>query len=241
MNRTTRLFSLALLVAALASAFPAVSAERDERPSANRTSESRFAVPDRERPALRNGMPARSIDGSGNNLLNPEWGQAGRPLRRAVAPAYADGVSAPSGSGRPGPRAVSNAVLSQPQPLEESSGLSDMFWLWGQFLDHDIGLTEVAEPLEPMPIAIPAGDPWFDPDGAGDREMPFERSIWDSSTGTGPDRPREQVNVVTTWIDGSQIYGSDPVRAEALRTLDGTGRLKTSAGDLLPYNIDGLP
>jgi hypothetical protein len=52
---------------------------------------------------------------------------------------------------------------------------------------------------------------------------------------------REQVNAITAWIDGSMVYGSDVERARALRTLDGTGRLATSAGDLLPFNEHGLP
>ncbi len=37
-------------------------------------------------------------------------------------------------------------------------------------------------------------------------------------------------------MDGSVVYGSDESRAAALRTLAGDGKLKTSAGDLLPLN-----
>ena len=51
---------------------------------------------------------------------------------------------------------------------------------------------------------------------------------------------REQVNAITAFIDASQVYGSDARRAEALRTLDGTGRMKTSEGNLLPFNVGGL-
>jgi hypothetical protein len=36
------------------------------------------------------------------------------------------------------------------------------------------------------------------------------------------------------------VYGSDAARAAALRANDGTGRLKTSAGNLLPFNRFGL-
>lgn len=37
------------------------------------------------------------------------------------------------------------------------------------------------------------------------------------------------------------MYGSNPVRAAALRTNDSTGRLKTSQHNLLPFNTEGLP
>jgi len=237
MNKPATAIALALLIAT-----PIGQARDGNRePAANRTIQSRFEVPDRQRPDLINGTPARTIDGSENNLAHPEWGKAGEPLRRAVPAAYGDGVAAPSGAARPNPRALSNAILAQPEQLAESMGMSDMFWLWGQFIDHDIDLTEVAHPVEPLPIPIPAGDAWFDPGGTGTQEMAFERSAWDPGSGTGPGNPRQQVNNITTWIDASQVYGSDPVRAAALRRNDGSGKLKTSAGELLPFNTPGLP
>ena len=39
--------------------------------------------------------------------------------------------------------------------MPNSHGLSDMFWLWGQFIDHDIDLTPGASPPEPFDIAVP--------------------------------------------------------------------------------------
>src|SRR5439155_18013662 len=53
--------------------------------------------------------------------------------------------------------------------------------------------------------------------------------------------PRQQVNTVTAWVDGSIVYGSDATRAAALRTLSG-GKLSTSNDNLnlLPSNTAGL-
>jgi hypothetical protein len=182
----------------------------------------------------------RSFDGYGNNLSHPAWGSAGIRLVRESGPYYADGISAPTGTARPNPRDASNAFFSQigshPNP-----DVSDYMWTWGQFLDHDFSLTEGA--AEPLPISVPAGDPIFDPEGAGTAIIPFARAIFDPATGTSPLNPRQQLNEITGFIDGSMVYGSDPLRAAWLR--EGTaGRLKvtpSAVGDLLPYNDGTQP
>lgn len=58
-------------------------------------------------------------------------------------------------------------------------------------------------------LQIPAGDPQFDPYSYGNLSMPFSRSQWDPATGTSTANPRQQVNHVTAFIDGSMVYGSD--------------------------------
>jgi hypothetical protein len=96
----------------------------------------------------------RTIDGSNNNLVNLKWGQAGTPLRRIVSPAYEDGISAPSGSNRPNPRDISNIVLNQVKKTYNSKAASDHFWIWGQFIDHDLDLTPTRS-SERFDIAVP--------------------------------------------------------------------------------------
>jgi peroxidase len=161
---------------------------------------------------------------------------AGTPLRRWLPSDYADGHSAMAGPHRPSPRSVSNAVLAQSEDTASPVSASDYVWQWGQFLDHDVDLTGAAEPAEPEDIPVPYGDPYFDPFGWGDVLIPFDRSRYVQHS-----KPREQENQITGWIDASNVYGSDHHRAQELRTLDGTGRLATSAGDLLPFNVNGLP
>lgn len=180
----------------------------------------------------------RSIDGTGNNLANPAQGAAGTQLIRIAPSAYGDGISSPSGEDRPNPRAISNALVAQNASILNSLGLSSWVFQWGQFVDHDLDLTQLAYPAQPLNIPIPAGDPIFDPGNTGAANMAFHRSAFDPATGTVD--PRQQVNSITSYLDASMVYGSDQARADALRTMSG-GRLLTSGDDLLPLNTLGLP
>ncbi len=184
---------------------------------------------------------ARSVTGAGNNIANPEWGSAGIALLRTASVDYADGMAAPTGADRPNPRTISNIVCDQPWLMPNNSNATDFIWQWGQFIDHDITLVDLAQPLDPLNIPVPMGDPMFDPLSTGTQEIPLERSAFDPATGTDPSNPRQQMQFLTAFIDGSQVYGSDPARAAALRANDGSGRLKTSPGNLLPYNVEGFP
>ncbi len=178
----------------------------------------------------------RTIDGSGNHRVHTQWGSAEEVFLRRVAPAYGDGTQSPAGQDRVSPRVISNAICAQVRSIPNARGASDFLWAWGQFLDHDLTETPLATPAESLDIEVPLGDPHFDPLALGGMIIPMDRSSYDTVRGR-----REQVNALTAYIDGSQVYGSEEERAHALRTLDGTGRLKTSPGNLLPYNVDGLP
>ena len=180
------------------------------------------------------------IDGIGNNLDQPQLGSTGAQLLRLTSVEYGDGISSPAGDDRPSAREVSNAVAAQTESVENGRLLTDLSWLWGQFIDHDIDLTGGADPAEPFAIEVPHGDAWFDPFGTGTAAIDLSRSTFDPATGDADDNPRQQVNEITAFLDGSVVYGSDQERADALRSFAG-GRLNTSDGDLLPFNTAGLP
>lgn len=178
----------------------------------------------------------RSVDGRGNNRQIPEWGQGFTMEMRKAPAAYTDGVSAPSGADRPNPRLISNIVGDQSgQSILNGAGLSDWVWQWGQFLDHDISLTQGMSPQEAFPIAVPLGDVMFDPASDGDQVIMMGRSEYDPQSGSSAVNPRQQLNEITAFIDASNVYGSDADRAAWLRTGVG-GKLKTSEGDLLPFS-----
>ena len=205
-----------------------------------------IGIPAFARPPLDTFAPAEvpAIDGTGHNLANPTWGAAKTRLRRVAGPAYDDGSGAPSGAERPSARSVSNVVVAQPPISLSAAGPSNFVWLWGQFLDHDLDLTET-DCAERFDVPVPAGDPQFDPAATGDQAIMLCRSIGSAGTGTGVGNPRQQDNVISAWIDASNVYGSDMTRATALRMGDGTGRLKMQPGPggkvMMPYNTFGLP
>jgi hypothetical protein len=167
-----------------------------------------------------------SFDGSGNNTGNPAWGQADTPLVRLMAADYGDGLSAPAGAGRPSTRVVSNTVSAQSGFIPNTAGASSLLWGWGQFLAHDIALTPAGS-AEAFNIPVPSGD--F---GGAITEIPVERSVFDAAT--GQTNPRQQVNTISAYIDGSMVYGSSASAAAALRTDNGQGsRLLTGGGGML--------
>ncbi|QDT04001.1 peroxidase [Rubripirellula lacrimiformis] len=172
----------------------------------------------------------RSIDGSDNNLQIPELGTADTQLLRVAENDYADGISEPAGADRPSAREISNVLATDDGTISDRD-MSAFVYVWGQFIDHDI--TRTPSGGESFDIEVPTGDSYFDPLGTGTQTISLTRSAYDTETGT--ETPREQINTITTWLDGSAVYGSDDATATALRTLSG-GQLKTSDGDLFPYN-----
>jgi hypothetical protein len=99
----------------------------------------------------------RSLDGSGNNLAHPDWGQAGTAYLRVAEPNYADGI------GRmvpgPSPRYVSNRIFNDlGQNVFSENRITQWGWVWGQFLDHTFGLRN-EQPGEREPIAFDVKDP----------------------------------------------------------------------------------
>ncbi|MCA9234286.1 MAG: hypothetical protein KDA44_02385 [Planctomycetales bacterium] len=189
----------------------------------------------------------RAIDGTGNNLANDGWGAGGAQLVRVSQTPSSTGAYYPDGgdggifAGGPGsstslanPRDVSNVVMSAGGGSPTNTHLmSGMVYQWGQFLDHDITHVGTSGNVAEMSmIAVSGSDPLFP-------GIPFSRSEYDPATGTSAANPRQQLNGITAYIDASNVYGSDATRQAALRDVG--GKLKTSAGNLMPFNTAGLP
>ena len=181
----------------------------------------------------------RTIDGTGNNLVNVEWGSTDEAFLRLVAAQYGDGVSTPAGETRPSARVISNAIADEGDVVDiDPRLLSAMMYAWGQFIDHDIDLTGTGT-TEAFNVVVPTGDPYFDPNGTGTQVISLNRTPVAPGTGTSAANPRQQLNEITSWLDGSMVYGSDDATALSLRTMSG-GKMKTSEGNLLPLDENGF-
>lgn len=203
----------------------------------------------------------RTANGVCNNLVNPLFGSARRQFRRIVPPRYEDGVAQLRGTMQsmnvsvlphdpfrppyPSARLVSEVIVRD-RPVKEED-FSHILMQWGQWTDHDLDAAPEF-PLENcppgctietdrcVPIRITSDDEDFstafgDPT-AGPVCHPFARSIpaCDSSP-PGQFGPRQQINAITSWLDGSQVYGSSQELQNRLR--DGrTAFLRT--GDPIP-------
>ncbi|KAK3279214.1 hypothetical protein CYMTET_12890 [Cymbomonas tetramitiformis] len=190
-----------------------------------------------------------AFNGYGNNIRNPGWGIAGGELIRYPVPqAYSDGISAftesKSGKDLPGARAISLKFVGKDREsvVRSERGTTDFVTYLGQFFDHDFDLNEhswfdYGVGGEDAPIPIPECDPWYDPACEGDKTIGFSRTGYNGSTPV--DKPRQQINGITSFLDGSVVYGSSFEWASKLRAYR-DGKLLTSDGNLLPWNNMGL-
>jgi hypothetical protein len=123
-----------------------------------------------------------SLDGSGNHPFHASWGTVDSTQLRMAPAEYADGISEPAGSTRPGAREISNAVATSTGDATNARLLSSWIYGWGQFIDHDLSLTDTG--TTDFNIEVPAGDPSFDPESTGKVIIPMTRSEFDPETGT---------------------------------------------------------
>jgi hypothetical protein len=184
----------------------------------------------------------RSLDGGDNNLRHADWGKASTRYLRVGFARYADGISTPVGG--PPARYISNRVFNDVgQNLFSENGVTQWAWIWGQFMDHDFGLRDET-PAEPFAIPFATGDPLEDFTNSFGA-ISLNRTP--AAPGTGVVSPRQQINTISSYIDGSGVYGVSAARLEWLRegpvdndlTNNGAKLMLTSDGYLPRANARG--
>ncbi|KAF0310238.1 Chorion peroxidase [Amphibalanus amphitrite] len=199
----------------------------------------------------------RTVTGECNNLLNPRLGKARTGFKRLLPNTFDDGIfairtRAVRGGTLPTARFISERVLDVFSNELRQHTLSLM--QIGQFADHDLthalifrlpnetgieccqkdGETYPPTLLHPqcIPIPIPANDPFYS--RYRQRCMNLVRSL----PAPAPDcvaRPARPLNELTSFIDGSNVYGSSEEETRNLRAFQ-HGLLRESAHRLLPLD-----
>jgi len=123
------------------------------------------------------------VNGYGNNVTHPTWGEAGTDFLRLAPADYADGIYRPAGADRPSARLVSNTIANRTGTVNNNRDMSAWAYAWGQFVDHDLDFTDTG--TVPFNVDVPPGDPQFDPQRTGTQQIMLERSNIDPSTGDG--------------------------------------------------------
>jgi hypothetical protein len=145
--------------------------------------------------------------GFGNNLNNPSLGSAGTPYKSPSARSYVDGMGAMPSS-LPSARLISNTIGQQFLSAKAVSTHSVAMLVWGQLIAHDVGDLG-GNSSDPAPIPVPLCDSRFDPQCAGNREIPFSRGNYVLQDGA-----RHQVDGVSHFIDASWLYGGPNMQRE---------------------------
>ncbi|XP_067677968.1 thyroid peroxidase-like [Haliotis asinina] len=180
----------------------------------------------------------RPLSGVCNNLDNPGWGAPLQDFRRLIDAVYDDTAGKPRFNDLPSARAVSVACFPDDSDSTLEASLNQMVMQWGQFMAHDFAGTpgtsasgccsgmdssgkhpDYDSDGNCFPILIPSGDRYFNDC------LPFSRSQ-SSPQNTSP---REQFNILTSYIDASTVYGGSDEELDELRAKS-SGLLKTTSG-----------
>jgi len=188
----------------------------------------------------------RTFDGRCNNKKNPMWGAFASPLARFFQPKYEDGYHMPRGaqfkvgggylSRLPSARKVSAGIITAKNVTDATHSHAVM--QFGQFLDHDFSSTAKSE-YSCCDPSLRTKYVCFDIDLSGDEFygnfstprdcMDFTRSFTHCGSTT---KWLEQINVATSFLDASMVYGVTKEVSDRLRSHS-NGMMKMST--LLPH------
>ena len=115
-----------------------------------------------------------------------------------------------------GNETTTSSIPTHSVTLSSNMSHSKMILLWKQFIDHDLFLL---------------------PEMEGQCGSGYKRSMPALTLPSGTDR--QQINDVTSYLDGSMIYGTSATQTTALRTMT-DGKLKMGVNNSLPLDTSSI-
>jgi peroxidase len=116
----------------------------------------------------------------------------------------------------PNPRTISSVITGGTGAKGQDGQVADpaasaWLYVWGQFVDHDLGLEATPLTTAAINITVPANDP----DVSAGTVIAMTRARRNPATNT-------IINTSAGYLDLSQLYGSTQKVADSLRNADGT-------------------
>ncbi|XP_016664411.1 peroxidase-like [Acyrthosiphon pisum] len=181
----------------------------------------------------------RTVNGSCNNLQNPNWGAALTPFYRYMDPVFSDGISAfrlqSDGSPLPNARNITLTMFQDSLRICDYKN-NELLVPWGQFITHDTAYSPVRSVNSSFPAAL---------DHCQDKNPPTECKAVIPLSPDDPVYGKKNLTILkfmrlitspayncslvpdtvlnknTHYIDSSNVYGSDPDVANQLRLFSG--------------------
>lgn len=167
----------------------------------------------------------RTYDGFCNNRGRVNLGKA-ETVFKLMSPTSKDHKM--NGDERPNPRVISNLVHDDDGKRGNHRLLSELVTFFGQFIDHVV--TETENEKESAEIPVPVNDTVFK-----HGVIPFFRTRKEKDE-NGFYSP---VNLLSSFIDASNVYGETEEKANPLRWKKG-GKLRMGPGNTLPMDDKGF-
>ncbi|XP_046470600.1 uncharacterized protein [Neodiprion pinetum] len=174
----------------------------------------------------------RAPSGACNNVRHPAWGARGSPMLRLIGPAYADGISKPRQS--VGTHALPlpfDVVSSLRRDSAHHEGLASLAGVWAELLLRDIAETMNPKGIDCCGVNGPnhaeCYSTWSE-NGGSEVCRNYTRSLPTLTATSCKFETREQMNAVSGYLDGSDLYGNTDQDLHAIRTYS-HGRVSLAA------------
>ncbi len=174
-------------------------------------------------------LHARTVDGTYNDLDHPLMGSVGSRFGRNIPldRSYPDPEPAIL---QPNPRDVSRELLTRDRFIPATT-LNLLAGAWLQFEVHDWFSHGKDAPEPPWEVPLRDDDEW------PEHPMRIPRTRRDPTYSPDSGLPPTYVTADSNWWDASQIYGTDPKFAAALRSGE-DGKLRIDEHGLLPQDLE---
>nr|XP_022916804.1 uncharacterized protein LOC111426494 [Onthophagus taurus] len=170
----------------------------------------------------------RKPTGECNNIRHSQWGVRGTPFLRVLKPQYQDGVSKPRVSSifdsSPLPSAEEVSYILRQSFSKQHESVTALLGAWSELLLHDLASTGNLRSIDCC--SSKKHEECFTMTGSSCQE--YVRSLPTIDDCTATFSHRNQMNLASSFLDASAIYGNDDESMQRLRTYD-AGLVNVSA------------